>query len=86
MTVFENVAFGLRMQKTPAAEITPRVMEALRMVQLETFAQRKPHQLSGGQQQRVAMLARWLTSLVCCCWMSRSQRWITNCVSKCRTS
>src|SRR5699024_11358271 len=38
MTVFENVAFGLRMQKTPAAEITPRAMEALRRVQLETFA------------------------------------------------
>ncbi|WP_163451973.1 ATP-binding cassette domain-containing protein, partial [Escherichia coli] len=34
MTVFENVAFGLRMQKTPAAEINSRVMEALRMVQL----------------------------------------------------
>lgn len=55
MTVFENVAFGLRMQKTPAAEITPRVTDALRMVQLEEFAQRKPHQLSGGQQQRVAI-------------------------------
>ncbi|HCM9224916.1 spermidine/putrescine ABC transporter ATP-binding protein PotA [Enterobacter bugandensis] len=55
MTVFENVAFGLRMQKTPANEIEPRVTEALRMVQLETFAQRKPHQLSGGQQQRVAI-------------------------------
>lgn len=55
MTVFENVAFGLRMQKTPAADITPRVLEALRMVQLEEFAQRKPHQLSGGQQQRVAI-------------------------------
>ncbi|WP_085013561.1 spermidine/putrescine ABC transporter ATP-binding protein PotA [Cronobacter malonaticus] len=55
MTVFENVAFGLRMQKTPAAEITPRVMDALKMVQLEEFAQRKPHQLSGGQQQRVAI-------------------------------
>ncbi|WP_072159957.1 spermidine/putrescine ABC transporter ATP-binding protein PotA [Pluralibacter gergoviae] len=55
MTVFENVAFGLRMQKTPAAEIAPRVEEALRMVQLESFAQRKPHQLSGGQQQRVAI-------------------------------
>ncbi len=40
--------------QNPAAEITPRVMEALRMVQLETFAQRKPHQLSGGQQ-RVAI-------------------------------
>lgn len=55
MSVFENVAFGLRMQKTPAAEITPRVMEALKMVQLEEFAQRLPHQLSGGQQQRVAI-------------------------------
>ncbi|HCA7080742.1 TPA: spermidine/putrescine ABC transporter ATP-binding protein PotA [Citrobacter sedlakii] len=55
MTVFENVAFGLRMQKTSAAEIAPRVTEALRMVQLEEFAQRKPHQLSGGQQQRVAI-------------------------------
>ncbi len=55
MTVFENVAFGLRMQKTPAAEITPRVHDALRMVQLDAFAQRKPHQLSGGQQQRVAI-------------------------------
>jgi len=55
MTVFENVAFGLRMQKTPAAEITPRVMDALKMVQLEAFAQRKPHQLSGGQQQRLCI-------------------------------
>ncbi|AUV00830.1 spermidine/putrescine ABC transporter ATP-binding protein PotA [Escherichia coli] len=55
MTVFENVAFGLRMQKTPAAEIAPRVTDALRMVQLEEFARRKPHQLSGGQQQRVAI-------------------------------
>ena len=55
MTVFENVAFGLRMQKTPAAEIAPRVTDALRMVQLEEIAQRKPHQLSGGQQQRVAI-------------------------------
>ncbi|AYA39104.1 spermidine/putrescine ABC transporter ATP-binding protein PotA [Xenorhabdus nematophila] len=55
MTVFENVAFGLRMQKTPEKEIAPRVEEALRMVQLEEFAQRKPAQLSGGQQQRVAI-------------------------------
>lgn len=55
MTVFDNVAFGLRMQKTPAAKIEPRVMEALRMVRLEKMAQRKPHQLSGGQQQRIAI-------------------------------
>ncbi|RPD98086.1 spermidine/putrescine ABC transporter ATP-binding protein PotA [Candidatus Pantoea deserta] len=55
MSVFENVAFGLRMQKTPHAEIAARVSEALAMVQLETFADRRPHQLSGGQQQRVAI-------------------------------
>ncbi|EOX3900340.1 spermidine/putrescine ABC transporter ATP-binding protein PotA [Vibrio alginolyticus] len=55
MTVYENVAFGLRMQKTPTADIEPRVMEALRMVRLEKMAQRKPHQLSGGQQQRIAI-------------------------------
>ncbi|MFV8461601.1 spermidine/putrescine ABC transporter ATP-binding protein PotA [Vibrio campbellii] len=55
MTVFENVAFGLRMQKVPNSEIEPRVMEALKMVRLEQMAQRKPHQLSGGQQQRIAI-------------------------------
>ncbi|ELK8590249.1 TPA: spermidine/putrescine ABC transporter ATP-binding protein PotA [Vibrio vulnificus] len=55
MTVFDNVAFGLRMQKVPTAEIEPRVMDALKMVRLESMAQRKPHQLSGGQQQRIAI-------------------------------
>ncbi len=55
MTVFDNVAFGLRMQKVAKAEIEPRVMEALRMVRLDQMAQRKPHQLSGGQQQRIAI-------------------------------
>lgn len=55
MTVFENVAFGLRMQKVPQSDIEPRVMEALRMVRLAEMAQRKPHQLSGGQQQRIAI-------------------------------
>ncbi|MGL6116022.1 ATP-binding cassette domain-containing protein, partial [Plesiomonas sp.] len=55
MSVFENVAFGLRMQKVPASQIEPRVMDALRMVQLDDMATRSPHQLSGGQQQRVAI-------------------------------
>ncbi|OXS16850.1 putrescine/spermidine ABC transporter ATP-binding protein [Zobellella denitrificans] len=55
MSIFDNVAFGLRMQKVPAAEIRPRVMEALKMVQLEQMANRYPHQLSGGQQQRIAI-------------------------------
>ena len=49
------MAFGLRMQKVPNEEIKPRVLEALRMVQLEEMADRKPTQLSGGQQQRIAI-------------------------------
>lgn len=55
MTVFENVAFGLRMQKVSESDIEPRVMEALQMVRLGSMSQRKPSQLSGGQQQRVAI-------------------------------
>ncbi|HAS03637.1 MAG TPA: spermidine/putrescine ABC transporter ATP-binding protein PotA [Pasteurella multocida] len=55
MTIFENVAFGLRMQKVPNEEIKPRVLEALRTVQLEEYAYSKPAQLSGGQQQRIAI-------------------------------
>ncbi|UDL05344.1 spermidine/putrescine ABC transporter ATP-binding protein PotA [Marinobacter sp. CA1] len=55
MTVFDNVAYGLKMEKRPRDEIRQRVTEALALVQLEDFARRKPHQLSGGQQQRVAI-------------------------------
>src|SRR5690554_4551535 len=55
MTVFDNVAFGLRMSKVSKAEIKSRVMEALQMVRLADYAKRKPAQLSGGQQQRVAI-------------------------------
>src|SRR3990167_9287408 len=53
MTVFENVAFGLRCQHVPLAEIKTRVADVLKMVKLENFGNRKPAQLSGGQQQRV---------------------------------
>ncbi|MFA6811066.1 MAG: spermidine/putrescine ABC transporter ATP-binding protein PotA [Desulfoplanes sp.] len=55
MTVFENVAFGLRMKNTPVREIPERVTEALRLVKLNGFSKRHPHELSGGQQQRVAI-------------------------------
>lgn len=54
MTVFENAAFGLRMRKTPRAELETRVREALKVVRLEHKASRMPSQLSGGEQQRVA--------------------------------
>lgn len=55
MTVFQNVAYGLRMEGRPPAEQRQRAMEALEMVQLADYAERRPHQLSGGQQQRVAI-------------------------------
>jgi putative spermidine/putrescine transport system ATP-binding protein len=61
MTVEQNVAFGLRMQKVKAAESQARVREALELVELASFAGRYPHQLSGGQCQRVA-LARSLVT------------------------
>ncbi|WEJ73791.1 ABC transporter ATP-binding protein [Pseudomonas sp. PSE14] len=61
MTVEQNVAFGLRMQKVPAAESAQRVREVLEMVELGPLAARYPHQLSGGQCQRVA-LARSLVT------------------------
>ena len=55
LTVWDNVAFGLRRDGLPKDEITGRVEKMLAMVQLTSFAKRKPHQLSGGQQQRVAL-------------------------------
>jgi len=61
MSVAQNVAFGLRMQKVDKAESAQRVDDALRMVELHDFANRYPHQLSGGQCQRVA-LARSLVT------------------------
>ncbi|AYN14861.1 ABC transporter ATP-binding protein [Pseudomonas monteilii] len=61
MTVEQNVAFGLRMQKVKADESQVRVREALDLVELGSFAGRYPHQLSGGQCQRVA-LARSLVT------------------------
>ncbi|WP_158773740.1 spermidine/putrescine ABC transporter ATP-binding protein PotA [Cobetia sp. L2A1] len=55
MNVYDNVAFGLRMEKVAKAEIHERVREVLEMVQLAHLSDRRPDQLSGGQQQRVAI-------------------------------
>ena len=55
MSVYDNLAYGLRNRKTPKAEIDARVAEAARMLQLEAYLERKPRALSGGQRQRVAM-------------------------------
>ena len=55
LTVFENIAFGLKRDGMPKDQIAARVEAMLKLVQLGKYAQRKPHQLSGGQQQRVAL-------------------------------
>lgn len=61
LSVFDNVAFGLRIKKVPRDEIRQRVMQSLEIVQLSGFENRRPGQLSGGQKQRVA-LARALVN------------------------
>ena len=61
LTVFENIAFGLRRRRTPTNEIRHMVAFMLRLVELPGYEERKPNQLSGGQQQRVA-LARALVN------------------------
>jgi len=55
MTVFDNMAFGLKLRKTPKAEIKRRVQEAAEILGIEGLLDRKPRQLSGGQKQRVAV-------------------------------
>jgi putative spermidine/putrescine transport system ATP-binding protein len=55
MTVYGNIAFGLQLQRRPAAEIRERVQQMLDLVQLPGFEDRYPGQLSGGQQQRIAI-------------------------------
>jgi putrescine transport system ATP-binding protein len=55
MTVYQNIAYGLKKEKMPRAEIKERVARMLELVQLTALAKRKPNQLSGGQRQRVAL-------------------------------
>ncbi|MGI9391844.1 MAG: ABC transporter ATP-binding protein [Boseongicola sp.] len=55
LSVWDNIAFGLRRDNQSADQVSARVEEMLKLVQLERFARRKPHQISGGQRQRVAL-------------------------------
>ncbi|WP_092364833.1 ABC transporter ATP-binding protein [Cribrihabitans marinus] len=55
LSVWENIAFGLRRDRMPKRDLEARVEEMLRLTRLDQFARRKPHQISGGQRQRVAL-------------------------------
>lgn len=75
-TIYDNVAYGLKMKKVPKKEIKERVAEMLEMVQLSGFEKRYPSQLSGGQKQRVAIARALINRRRFCCWMSRLVHWI----------
>ena len=55
LSVYDNIAFGLKRDKMPKHDLEQRVEDMLRLTRLEQFARRKPHQISGGQRQRVAL-------------------------------
>ncbi len=76
MTVEQNIAFGLKQDKLPKAEIASRVNEMLGLVHMQEFAKRKPHQLSGGQRQRVALARSLPSARNYYCSMSRWAHWI----------
>jgi len=65
MTVADNVAFGLKERKVPQAQRKQRVQDALKLVQIQELATRKPNQLSGGQQQRVALARALVVEPAC---------------------
>ena len=79
LSVWENIAFGLKRDRKSKAEIDARVDEMLKLTRLEKFARRKPHQISGGQRQRVALSPKHPN---CCFWMNRWARWIKSCAMK----
>ncbi|GGL32194.1 hypothetical protein GCM10014719_36840 [Planomonospora parontospora subsp. antibiotica] len=78
MNVWENVAFGLKRKKVPAAEITRRVGEMLEIVDLTGREKRRPREMSGGQ--------RWSTGPARSCSTSRSALWTSSSARPCRSS
>lgn len=74
LSVYENVAFPLRIRRVPRPEIRKRVAHALGLVEVEAFAERKPRELSGGQQQRVALARCLVYSPTVISWTSLWER------------
>lgn len=74
LNVYDNVAFGLKIQGLKDNEIRPRVEEMLRLVNLSGYEKRSVDRLSGGQQQRIAMARALINGRKYCCWMNRLVR------------
>ncbi len=82
MSVAQNIAYGLKRDGLPKAEIDARVAELLQLVKLTGYENRKPNQLSGGQRQRVALAARSPNGRSSCCSTNLSARSTRSCVRK----
>lgn len=80
LSVYENIAFGLRRDKMSKDAISARVGEMLKLTRLEKFGRRKPHQISGGNASVLPLPAVWQKRPSCCCSMSRWARWTKSCV------
>ena len=82
MSVYDNMAFGLKLRKTPKAEIDQQVKEAAEILGISQFLDRKPKQLSGGQRQRVAVGRAIVRSPRSSSSTSRSPTWTPSCACR----
>jgi len=83
LNVYENIAYGLNVQKMSKEEQKKRIDAVLEMVHLEGYETRAPNQLSGGQQQRVALARALVMEPKFFSWMNLCPTWIQNFVRKC---
>jgi multiple sugar transport system ATP-binding protein len=86
MSLYDNMAFGLKLAKVPKAEIDREVQNAAKLLHIEHLLQRKPKDLSGGQRQRVAIGARSCASRRSSCSTSRCPTSTRRCACACATS
>jgi putrescine transport system ATP-binding protein len=86
LSVWDNIAFGLRRDGLPKDQIAERVDKMLSLVQLSAYGKRKPHQLSGASSSAWRWRAAWPSARSCCCWTSRWVHWTRNCASKPRSN
>ena len=83
MSVYDNMAFGLKLRKVPKEKIDKAVHEAAKILDIEHLLDRKPKALSGGQRQRVARVEQLFVSLRYSLWMSHFQTLMRNFVYRC---
>ena len=83
MTVFENIAFGLRVKKVSEKKISERVAELAELIGLKDFTNRYPMQLSGGQVRELHLLEHWHRIRNCYCSMNHSRRSMRKFVKNC---